>query len=254
MLVHKAYITVSRNILIKEVHAYLVRKSLADSVKKRKEEGLNPVIAEIKVFSPKYGDLLRGRSIFQILKIYESCGVSGISYITEKKHFRGDFEVFREICREASLPVLRKDFVTSKEEIEKTAEAEASAILLIASILREKTAEFVDYSHEHGLETVVEVHRIEDVNVANQTKSDFVGINNRDIFLLEKDDGSVEVTKRLAKFVKSSFLKISESGIRDVEDLKVALSFCDAALVGTAFMLAENLEEVVRKFVGVGYA
>ena len=39
------------------------------------------------------------------------------------------------------------------------------------------------------------------------------------------------------------------SGIRSVEDLKTILSCCDAALIGTHFMLAENPEKEVRRFV-----
>ena len=130
----------------------------------------NAIIAEIKVYSPKYGDLLRNRNPFDILKAYERAGAVGISYITEPKHFKGDFELFKKICKESSLPVLRKDFITSKEDIERTAEAEGSAILLIARILKDKTAEFVDYALEHGLDTLVEVHSIDDINIAINTK------------------------------------------------------------------------------------
>ena len=218
-------------------------------IKQRKREGLNPVIAEIKVHSPKYGDLIGKRDEIEILRVYEKCNVAGISYITEKKHHKGSFETLRKICKHASLPVLRKDFVTSKGEIERTSEAGASAILLIARILGENTPEFVDFSIEHALDTVVEVHSAEDIRIAIETKTPIIGINNRDISKLEKDDGSVELTAKLSSLIPDSFLKISESGISSLEHLKVALSYADAVLIGTAFMKAKNLEKTVRNFV-----
>lgn len=227
----------------------MVDLSLSKAIKLRKEENLNPIIAEIKVHSPKYGDLLRGRDPIKILRAYERAGAAGISYITEPKYFKGNFELFRRICREADLPVLRKDFITSKDEIERTAEAEASAVLIITRILGDKTAEFVDYALEHGLETLVEVHTRDEVRIANETRTPMIGINNRDIARLEKDDGTVEVTEKLCEYVRNDAVRVSESGISSVEDLKRALRYADAALIGTAFMRAENAEEVVKAFV-----
>ncbi|RLI80173.1 indole-3-glycerol phosphate synthase TrpC [Archaeoglobales archaeon] len=209
---------------------------------------VNPIIAEIKVYSPKHGDLLGKRDPIEIMEIYERCGVVGISYITAKE-FKGDFELFRRICEGSNLPVLRKDFVMDKHEIEKTAEVEASAILLIARFLKDKTSEFVDYSLEHGLETLVEVHSIEDVAIAKQTKTTMIGINNRDITKLEKDDGSVCITEKLCNYLPNRVLRVSESGIRTIDDLRRALRVADAALIGTAFMVAEDVEKVVKEFV-----
>ncbi len=209
----------------------------------------NAIIAEVKVHSPKHGDLLRGRDPISILKAYERAGAIGISYITEPKHFRGDFNLLRKICKETELPVLRKDFVTTKEEIERTAEAEASAILLITRILKDKTPEFVDFALEHGLDTLVEVHSESEVGMAVKTNSTMIGINNRDIGRLEKDDGNVMLTAKLSPLIPEKFVKVSESGISSIEDLKVALRYADAALIGTAFMKADDPEKIVRKFV-----
>ncbi|MCS7121465.1 MAG: indole-3-glycerol phosphate synthase TrpC [Archaeoglobaceae archaeon] len=223
----------------------LSNKMLSLMIKDRKRGGLNPIIAEIKVYSPKQGDLLRGRDPMEILKVYESCKVAGISYITAKE-FRGDFEVLKKICKSTELPVLRKDFIKRKDDIESSCEAEVSALLLIARILKDKTAEFVDLTHEHGMESLVEVHSEEDVRIALETKTKLVGINNRDIF--SGYDGSVEVTTKISPMIKNR-LKISESCIKTLEDLKVALKFADAALIGTAFMRAEKTFDFVKSFV-----
>jgi indole-3-glycerol phosphate synthase len=222
------------------------RGSIPDKIKRAARER-NPIIAEIKTYSPIYGDLLRGRNVFKILEAYENAGVSGISYITAKK-FRGDFETFKQICRKTSLPVLRKDFILTLDEVERTAEAEASAILLIARMLKNKTAEFVDFSFEHGLDTLVEVHTVEDIPFVKESKTTMVGINNRDILCLERDSGNVSVTEKIAPHLRD-VIKISASGIFNLRDLAIALRYTDAALIGTAFMMAENTEEFVKIFV-----
>ncbi|AFK23175.1 indole-3-glycerol-phosphate synthase [Pyrococcus sp. ST04] len=209
----------------------------------------NAIIAELKLYSPKYGDLLRGRNPFDILRKYERAGAVGISYITDPKYFRGSFEFFKKLCKETELPVLRKDFITSKEEIEKTAEAGGSAILLITRVLKEDIFEFVDYALEHGLDTLVEVHTTEELEIAVQTKSTMIGINNRDIGKLELDDGTVKLTELLAPKIPNKFIKVSESGIATIEDLKIALKYADAALIGTALMKADDPEKLLKTFV-----
>jgi indole-3-glycerol phosphate synthase len=76
-----------------------------------------------------------------------------------------------------------------------------------------------------------------------------IGINNRNIFELEIDDGSVSITRELAPQIPDKFIKVSESGISNLKNLKTALTFADAVLVGTAFMNARNPEEMVKTFV-----
>lgn len=209
----------------------------------------NPIIAEIKVHSPKYGDLLKGRSEMDILRIYEEAGAVGISYITDKQHFNGNFDMFKKICENTELPVLRKDFLTTKDEIEKTASAGASTVLIIARLLKEKTAEFVDYALECGLDTLVEVHNTEEIEIAKSTNTTMIGINNRDISKLELDDGTVSLTENLADLIPKDRILVSESGIANLTDLNTALKYADAALIGTSFMTAENQKEFVKSFV-----
>lgn len=146
---------------------------------------------------------------------------------------------------------MRKDFIASKEEVERTAEAGASAVLLITRLLKEELPEFVDFAKEHGLDTLVEVHSEEELAIALQTDSTMIGINNRDIGKLELDDGNVSLTEKLAPLIPKRYVKVSESGIAGTEDLKRALRHADAALIGTALMKTPDPEEFLRKLVEV---
>lgn len=209
----------------------------------------NAVIAEIKSYSPQYGDLIGNRKILGMLRTFERSGVSGISYITEPSHFKGDFDVFKTICRESYLPVLRKDFILSKSEIERTAEVDASAVLLIARKLKENTGEFVDYTLQHGLNPLVEVHNPEDIEIAKQTRAKMIGINNRDIQKLETDNGTVNLTEKLSGLIPDNRIIVSESGISSLSDLNRVLKHAHAVLIGTAFMKAEYTYDFVKSFV-----
>ncbi|MFO7793185.1 MAG: indole-3-glycerol phosphate synthase TrpC [Candidatus Saliniplasma sp.] len=208
----------------------------------------NPVIAEVKVHSPKYGDILGDRDPIEILRRYEYAGATGISYITADE-FKGDKELLRKICSETDLPVLRKDFITEKEDIEITAEYGASAVLLITSLLGDDLPEFVDIALESNLEPLVEVHDEQEIELANETDTPLIGINNRDISRMEMDDGTVSRTEELAELVRDDVTLISESGIRDIADMRRALDLADAVLIGTAFMKSKNPGSTLKKFV-----
>lgn len=214
------------------------------NAKKYRKKG-NAIIAEIKAISPTLGDLLNGRSIGELVEAYESGGACAISYITSPS-FGGSLEALREICSTTELPVLRKDFVTNRQEVEVTAEAGADAILLIARILKEDTMEFVEVARESGVDALVEVHSRQELKYIDALE--LGGINNRDIFSPQKVDTGTSL--RLAPLLrkKCGFI-VGMSGIRSVEDLKAVLSCCDAALIGTHFMLASDPEREVRRFV-----
>lgn len=206
------------------------------------------MIAEVKVHSPKYGDILGDRDPIEILRRYEYAGATGISYITADE-FKGDKELLRKICSETDLPVLRKDFITEKEDIEITAEYGASAVLLITSLLGDDLPEFVDIALESNLEPLVEVHDEQEIELANETDTPLIGINNRDISRMEMDDGTVSRTEELAELVRDDVTLISESGIRDIADMRRALDLADAVLIGTAFMKSKNPGSTLKKFV-----
>ncbi|MEM1578261.1 MAG: indole-3-glycerol-phosphate synthase [Archaeoglobaceae archaeon] len=208
-----------------------------DAIKERKKA----VIAEIKAFSPTHGDLLKKRDPLEIARLYEEAGSAAISYITAKS-FNGNLDTLKRICREVSVPVLRKDFVKSKEDVELTCNADADALLLIARILGEKTPEFTDFCFEHGIEPVVEIFCEEEIQFAKNSR--IVLINNRDIFNPER----VDLQRTFILAPKIDKLKISGSGIKKIEDLKI-LKVVDAVLIGTAFMLAKDTKEFVSLFV-----
>jgi len=198
---------------------------------------INKLIIDFKPISPKDGDLFRGRNPIEVAKQLEKAGVLGLSVVTESKHFGGSLELLRSITKAVSLPVLRKDFITSEDDLYETLDCGAKGILLIcATVPHDKISAFHEKSLSLGLHPLVEVCSAEEMKIAKDINAKIIGINNKNITALEKDSGTVERTVELIRLAPKDAFIISESGITCDDDVKKALNAgANAVLVGTAF-------------------
>ena len=230
------------------------RTLLSESIRKRQREGHFPVISEIKVRSDKTGDLLCGRDPARLAGEMTRCPVAGISVVTEPEHFGGDMGILKAVAEAVHLPILHKDFITTKQQIEESALFGASAILLITAMLETDTmALLIETARYHGLETLVEVHTLAELERIRELPFDLLGINNRDITIFEVDDSDVGRTEELAGFCDGRLL-ISESSISSSEDVRRAgISGADAVLVGTSVLQARSTEEFISSLTAVGW-
>ncbi|SDB93555.1 indole-3-glycerol phosphate synthase [Raineyella antarctica] len=230
-------------------------RSLVASIRDRQHAGLFPVISEVKSRSPKEGDLLAGRDPVTYARAMASAGVAGISVVTEPEHFGGSMDVLRAVVAAVDLPVLAKDFVTSPDEIDPFVQAGAAALLLIASHLEADTlAALVDHARARGIETLVEAHTVEEARIVGALPGDLLGINNRDITVLEVDDSDVSRTAELAGLYPAGRPVVSESAIAGPADVRrAAAAGADAVLVGTAALRAPDTVAFLRGLAGVGW-
>ncbi|MCL2474182.1 MAG: indole-3-glycerol-phosphate synthase [Alphaproteobacteria bacterium] len=196
---------------------------------------ISKTIIDFKPISPQHGDLFKGRNPVDIARQLEKAGVLGLSVVTAKEHFGGSLDLLRSIAKAVSLPVLRKDFIKSENDLYETRECGAKGVLLICA-----TTENIGALHEKalslGLKPVVEVHTPKEMKLAESINAKIIGINNKNITVLEKDDGTVEHTLELIKTAPKGTYIISESGISCKEDAeKVLKAGANAVLIGTAF-------------------
>ncbi len=207
-----------------------------------KKRGTNIVIPDIKCISPKEGNLLRGRAPIAIAKSLAGAGAPVLSVVTEPKNFGGSEELLSNVAQATGLPILRKDFFTTVEEIHRSKEIGASAVLLMYSCLpKEKLAELYRSAREIDLDVLVETHTADDIRHAQSLGVRLMGINNRDITVLEKDDGDVSRTKALAGQKPADVFLISESSLMTPDDVRTAIAAgADAALIGTAIWQADD--------------
>lgn len=229
--------------------------SLSMSIRKRQAEGLFPVVSEIKAYSEKDGDLLRGRDPVRLAQEMARCPVAGISVVTEPEHFGGHMEVLKAVAAAVDVPVLHKDFITTEQQIRESASAGATAVLLITAMLEEEQlVRLINAAGSHGLETLVEAHSVEEIRRVEHLSFDLMGINNRDITIYEVDDNDVGLTEELARFCKGRRPLISESSITGADDVRRAgKSGADAVLIGTAVLKAPCITEFLHRLTGVGW-
>jgi len=236
---------------------YKVVKAAARSALSLKEAVLKcggvPIIAEIKVASPSSGTLRENVDVKKVALAMEKGEAVGISVLTEPKHFMGSLEAFAEVRKQVRLPLLMKDIIVSKAQIDAAAKIGADAILLIEPLFKRGYCEcgthsMIKYAHLRNLEVLLEAHTEEEFLSASETEADLVGINNRDLKTLEVD---LETTRRiLARNNAKEKLIVSESGIQTPAEIRF-LHECgaNAFLVGSSIMKAENIEEKVRELV-----
>lgn len=250
-------------------------RSLAASIRLRQHEHLMPVLPEIKVRSPKDGDLLRGRDPEALAGAMAACSIAGLSVVTEADDFGGDLDIVRRVRPVVPVPILRKDFLHTEDDLDETVEAGADAVLLTVCMQDdEPLARLHAAARERGLETLVEVHDEDDVRRVRALglRPDVLGINNRDILVREIDNGDVTVTERLAAVFfgdtpnpvflgdtthpgrPPGTILLSESAISGPADaVRARAAGADAVLVGTSILQAPDPGAAIRALVGVGW-
>jgi len=202
--------------------------------------GMIPVIPDIKCKSPGEGDLLLGRDPVEIAMDLAVAGAPVLSVVTETEHFGGSPELLRRIAKVVSIPILRKDFIASSEQLVESKDIGASGVLLIASILKkDKLFKLMKEACRLGLEPLIETHNEDEILAMHEWNMTFIGINNRNIIEWEMDNGNVNTTEKLAALVRPGVLVLSESSIASSEDvLRATAAGAHAVLVGTAILRA----------------
>jgi indole-3-glycerol phosphate synthase len=151
------------------------------------------------------------------------------------------------VRRTVALPVLRKDFTVSENDVLDAVEAGAGAVLLIVAALSDaELASFVELTERCGIDALVEVHDAEEAKRAVDAGGRIIGINQRDLRTFDVDsDRTAAVLESLPRDV----LTVCESGLSSVEDVEVAAQRgFDAVLVGEAFVTSSDPSAAVKAF------
>jgi indole-3-glycerol phosphate synthase len=216
-----------------------------------RENGRFPLVADIKPVSPRDGALVGSRDPVDLAKELEQAGVCALSVVTEGEHFGGSLQMLRDVVSAVSLPVLRKDFLRSPEDVDESLEAGAAAVLITLSTISElESPGLYRRIVSLGMEPLVEVHTAAELHFALGLTPvpTIIGINNRDITRLEKDDGDVEITETLAPIVPEGVTILSESAMLTPGDVYRAFAAgVHGVLIGTAVLQAADPAAVVAK-------
>jgi indole-3-glycerol phosphate synthase len=210
-----------------------------------------PVIMEIKKRDSHDKELFRQRSLPQIVSDYHHAGAPCLSVVTGR-WFGGTDEMLRDVARLTSLPILKKDFITTENQISQAKSMGASAVLLTARVLpRSVLAHLIMTALRHGLTPFVEAVSEAELEAVVHGEDCIIAINNKDIRRRER--GPADVNRSLSLYepalLTGTRCPVSASGIDepDVAAGLIAAGF-KGVLIGTGLLLAESMQRWLRDF------
>ena len=195
-------------------------------------EGSTGIIAEFKRKSPSKGIINDQVQIGPVVESYDAHGAAGISILTDENFFVGSNDDVMYARSIVQVPILRKDFVIDEYQLIEAKAIGASVILLIAACLSpQRVQELALFAKKLGLEVLLEIH--DDTELQHICEEvDIVGVNNRDLKTFTVD---VQRSIELAEQIPAEKIKISESGISDVDTI---IRLMDHGYKG--FLIGEN--------------
>jgi indole-3-glycerol phosphate synthase len=236
------------SLVMPEIQAAFSRKSLYQAIIQAKRRiGL---IAEVKKASPSKGILREDFHPLEIAAEYEKAGADAVSVLTDQTFFHGSKDYLTEIKRNINIPVLRKDFIIDRKQIEESERIGADAILLIGEVLSpNQLHEFYIEAYERGIECLVEVHSVNTLEkILKIFTPKIIGVNNRNLHTFHT---SVEQTVQLASLIPEESIFVSESGIHTASDIEIVKKAgADAVLVGEALMKSQDPKIVMDHLLG----
>jgi len=195
------------------------------------------IIAEIKKSSPSKGIIRKDFDPYSLAREYAENGASAISMLTDKKYFQGNIRFISDVRASVSLPILRKDFIVDSYQLTEAKAFGADAILLIAAALEpNQLRDLHDEATQLGLDSLVEVHNEQELELLDLKQVKIIGINNRNL-----SDFTVDVTTtfRIATKIPKDIIIVSESGISNRADIdQLAKHGVHVVLVGESLMRA----------------
>ena len=201
--------------------------------------GSTGIIAEFKRKSPSKGWFkTKELEVEPVVKAYNTLGAAGISVLTDEEFFGGDLDDLIQAKVVSDIPVLRKDFIVDPWQIAEAKAFGADVILLIAACLGvAEVKSLAAYARSIGLEVLLEIHNEEELaHICDEV--DMVGVNNRNLKTFEV---SINTSIELSSMIPADKLKISESGISQVENiLELKKHGYKGFLIGENFMKAPD--------------
>lgn len=208
------------------------------------------LIAEVKRASPSRGVLSANLDAAELAKTYLANGASAISVLTDERFFNGSLDDLRRVADLAEFPpVLCKDFILSPYQILEARAAGAAAVLLIAACLStDELGELYGFTRQCGMDALIEVHTLAELEQALVCQPAIIGVNNRDLTTFEVH---LETALNLIKRIPSHVIRVAESGIRTREDVcRLSEAGFDALLIGESLVTSPSPAQKLRELLG----
>lgn len=206
------------------------------------------IIAEFKRRSPSKGLINGIADAAEVTLAYNNAGASAISVLTDVDFFGGKTDDLLAARAANNIPILRKDFMIDEYQILEAKAWGADIILLIAAILTPKQiSDYGKFAKDLGLNVLLEVHNLEELERSICPNLDAIGVNNRNLADFTVD---IQTSFDLVDKIPNEFLKISESAISNPQTIKeLKAAGFNGFLIGENFMKTDDPGASIREFV-----
>ncbi len=197
------------------------------------------VIAEIKKASPSKGVIRPDFRPGDIASSYRDGGAACLSVLTDVDFFQGRDEYLEQARAVAGLPVLRKDFIVDPWQVLESRALSADCVLLIVAVLDDVALAGLSHlAMSLGMDVLVEVHDVDELERALSVAVPLIGINNRNLRTFEV---SLDTTLAMKALLPADRRLVTESGIATPADVALLREAgVQAFLVGETFMRAPD--------------
>ena len=184
-----------------------------------------------------------------IARSYQTGGAACLSVLTDVDFFQGSNRYLGEARGACELPVLRKDFIVDPYQVFEARMIGADCILLIVAALEDgPLIEMSNLAHELGMDVLVEVHDIDELERALQADCELIGVNNRNLRTFEV---SLDTSLQLKDAVPPDRTLVTESGIATRDDVaRLRSAGIDTFLVGESFMREPDPGAALQRMFG----
>ncbi len=211
----------------------------------------NGIIAEIKRHSPSKkktrGEVCRISAAEQAER-YIAGGACALSVLTDANYFGGSWSDLYGVARRSRVPVLCKEFIFFREQLDLAWRLGADMALLIARMLsRDELRDLYSHAVERGLVPLVEVHHSRELAEVLELNPELLLVNSRNLSSLAIDSATAE---RTFAEIPPGTTGIWASGINDAAGLAAVRAGTGARyfLVGTSLMEAEDPAKMLKEF------
>ncbi len=224
-------------------------RGFGSALKETVAAGRCGLIAEVKKASPSGGLIRPDFDPAAIALAYEAAGATCLSVLTDTPHFQGEPAHLRAARAATRLPVLRKDFMLDPWQIYESRAMGADCVLLIMAALTNELALSMEaLARSLDMDVLVEVHDRSELDRALGLQTPLIGVNNRNLKTLQTN---LETTIELAPFVPPDRLLITESGIRNSDDVRrLGEAGAQCLLVGESLLRQPDVGAAVHSLLG----
>ncbi len=223
-------------------------RGFVSAIESTLDTGSAAVIAEIKRASPSKGVIREEFRPAEIARSYQQGGATCLSVLTDIDFFQGADEYLQQARAACSLPLIRKDFIIDPYQVYEARAIGADCILLIAACLDDgQISGLNQLAQQLGMDVLIEVHDLPELQRILPLGNRLVGINNRDLNSFEVDlNNSLD----LLAHIPADRIVVTESGIHTPADVALMRQHhINTFLVGEAFMRATDPgDELSRLF------